>query len=229
MFNYVIAYPVNQNINISVMVDDCMWNRLQEILNLVIHFERLLFVFVTSVLNVIESSADVEIQVVELRELLINECLKFRILFLEIDIGVLKRRVADADVYLAVHSFNPVKLLGEDVNLLIEVLNAFFPNQVFCEFGSHLHFNASTLEMIEQVSHKSGLSRTRTSEEVHYYGVLLVGHIAFKSIIILLRFVVYIFFRYKLFTNLIWLKDTAHIDYTESIINHIIQIFSFYF
>ena len=175
MLDYLVAYPVNQNINISVVIDDRVWNRLQEILNLAFHFERLLFVFVTSVLNVIESSADVEIQVVELRELLINECLKFRILFLEIYIGVLKRRIADADVYLAVHPINPVKLLGEDVYLLIEVLDAFFPDQILCEFGSHLHFNATTLEMIEQVSHKSGLSRTRTSEEIHYDCILIIS------------------------------------------------------
>ena len=175
MLDYIVTYLVNQNINISVVVDDCMWNRLQEILNLAIYFECLLFVFVTSVLNVIESSADVEIQVVELRELLINNRFKFRIIFLEIDIGVLKRRVADADVYLAVHSINPVELLGEDVNLLIKVLDTFFPDQVFCEFGSHLHFNATALEMIEQVGHERGLPRTRTSEEVHYYGILLIS------------------------------------------------------
>ena len=194
MFNYVIAYLVNQNINISVMVDDCMRNRLQEILYFAIHFERLLFVFVTSILNVLESSADVEIQVVELRELFINDCLKLRIIFLEIDVRVLKRRVADADVYLAVHPINPVKLLSEDVNLLIEVLKAFFPDQVLCEFGSHLHFYSPALEMIEQVSHERGLSRTRTSEEVHYDCILLIGHIAFESIIILLLFSVYILF-----------------------------------
>ena len=67
MFDYVVAYLVNQNINICVVIDDRMWNRLQKILNLAIYFERLLFVLVTSVLNVIESSSYVKIQVVELR------------------------------------------------------------------------------------------------------------------------------------------------------------------
>ena len=53
MFDYVVAYLVNQNINISVVIDDRVWNRLQEILYFAIHFECLLFILITSVLNVI--------------------------------------------------------------------------------------------------------------------------------------------------------------------------------